>query len=258
MSSGKGSSARLDRAGIADTYAELPRTVDAWVKLLNFPSPVAEEEWDARQVDDWVRVSRPQSWPARSRRPDPSAKEPSVVQGDTEGVAETPVPDTSGEDELMGKAGLALRYGVSEATVGTWARAEHFPQAADAGRWRTRAVDGWVKEHRAHAWAEVTGEGPKVVIAPPDGNPKDLYDIGGYGFILGNATRGEPLPRTTAQSYKRQGHLEPPDRVPGDRKRPEVFEDMWFLQTITRHVYSRRGPGRLRAGRTRRTGKKRA
>ncbi|MCM2430913.1 hypothetical protein [Streptomyces sp. RKAG337] len=96
-----------------------------------------------------------------------------------------------------------------------------------------------------------------MVIAPPDGDPKDLYDIGGYATILGNATRGNPLARATVLSYKSQGHLEPPDRKPGDRKRPEVFEEMWFLETITKHVYSRRGQGRVRAGRTRGAGKQR-
>lgn len=255
MSSGKRPAARLDRAGIADTYGELPRTVDAWVRLLNFPDPIAEGEWDAQQVDAWVKVSRPQSWPARAQRADASVEEPTAAQESSGNAAETAAPGAAGADELEGKAGLALRYGVSEATVGTWTRIEGFPGSV-GGRWRTSAVDGWVEQQRAHVWAEFKGEGPTVVIPPPEGDPKDLYDVGGYGVILGNATRGEPLPRTTAQTYKRQGHLEPPDRTPGDRKRPEVFEDMWFLETITKHVYSRRGQGRLRAGRTRRTNKK--
>ncbi|MEU9255762.1 hypothetical protein AB0D66_28425 [Streptomyces sp. NPDC048270] len=257
MSPSRRSAPRIDRAGIGETYGEVPRIVDAWVKLLNFPSPVVDGEWDAQQVDDWVKASRPQSWPARSVKSGTAASEP-AVQGEPELVAEA-AEGLGGGDELLGKAGLVLRYQVSEATVGTWTRvtgANVFPEEAEPGRWRAGVVDSWVAKHRAHVWAEITGEGPKVVVAPPDGDPKDLYDVGGYGEILGNATRGKPLPRATAQTYKRQGHLEPPDRRPGDRKKPEVFEDMWFLETITRHVYSRRGQGRLRAGRTRRTHKK--
>ncbi|MGP3690787.1 hypothetical protein ACTVZO_39975 [Streptomyces sp. IBSNAI002] len=249
--------ARIDRAGIGETYGEAPRIVDTWVKLLNFPAPGADGKWDAQQVDDWVRASRPHAWSARTVQPEAAVSEP-VAQGEPESVSET-AEGLAGRDELLRKAGLALRYGVSEAAVDAWTRvagATAFPDEVEPGRWRAGAVDSWVEKYRAHVWAEITGEGPKVVIAPPEGDPKDLYDVGGYGVILGNATRGKPLPRATAQTYKRQGHLEPPDRKAGDRKRPEVFEDMWFLETITRHVYSRRGQGRLRAGRTRRTRKK--
>ncbi|MER5356312.1 hypothetical protein ABT093_39090 [Kitasatospora sp. NPDC002551] len=251
MSTSKPSAARLTRAGIGETYGESERTVDAWVRLLNFPTPVADGEWDAEQVDAWVKVSRPQSWPGRAVA---SAVAPAAAQAEPAGAAVA--EDASVGDELLGKSGLALRYKVAETTVDTWTKVEGFPAEAEPGRWRSPEVDTWIEEHRSHVWAEFKGEGPKVVIPPPEGNPKDLYDISGYGMILGNATRGEPLPRATAQNYKRQGHLEPPDRTPGDRKRPEVFEDMWYLETITRHVYSRRGQGRVRAGRTRRPNRK--
>ncbi|GAA2970511.1 hypothetical protein GCM10010519_02130 [Streptomyces lactacystinicus] len=254
MSTSKPPAARLTRAGIGETYGEGERTVDAWVKLLNFPAQVADGEWDAQQVDAWVKVSRPQSWPGRAVAS--AAESPAAAQAETAGAAEA--EEAAEEDELLGKSGLALRYNVSETTVDTWTKVEGFPDEAEPGRWPSHEADTWVEEHRAHVWAEFNGEGPKVVIPPPEGNPKDLYDVSGYGMILGNATRGEPLPRTTAQNYKRQGHLEPPDRTPGDRKRPEVFEDMWYLETITRHVYSRRGQGRVRAGRTRRTNRKKS
>ncbi|MFE9428988.1 hypothetical protein ACFYNO_39265 [Kitasatospora sp. NPDC006697] len=254
MSTSKPPAARLTRARIAETYGEGERTVDAWVRLLNFPAPLADGKWDAEQVDAWVKTSRPQSWPGRTVAS--AADTPAAAPA--EPAAASAAEDASDENELLGKSGLALRYKVTETTVDTWTKVEGFPAEADPGRWRSHEVDTWVEEHRSHVWAEFKGKGPKVVIPPPEGNPKDLYDISGYAMILGNATRGKPLPRKTAQNYKRQGHLEPPDRTPGDRKRPEVFEDMWYLETITGHVFSRRGQGRVRAGRTRRTNRKKS
>ena len=248
--------ARLDRAGIGTAYGLNERTVDAWTRLLNFPAPVADGQWDAGEVDQWFQTSRPQFWPAKKAVPEP-APESAVASSPAD--ADQPTAETSAE-ELLGMTGLALRYKVGQSTVASWRKAtgaRAFPAETEPGsrRWRAGKVDAWVKKHRAHVWAEITGAGPKVVIAPPEGDPKDLYDIGSYGVILGNATRGRPLPRSTMLNYKSQGHLEPPDRKPGDNKQPEVFEPMWYLETISDHVYSRRGRGRLRVGRTRRTGK---
>ena len=245
MSQNGVSAGRIDRDGICAAYEQRPRTVDSWIRLLNFPAPLAEGQWDAQQVDDWIRSNRPQCWPAKAAAPAaPPAQEsaapakPAKAQG-------------SAAEQLLGKSGPADRYRMSYSAVDSWTKVEGFPEPAEPGKWRGEAIDAWVKEHRPHVWAELTESGPLVVIAPPEGNPKDLYDLTGYGVILGNATRGRPLPRTTMLSYKNAGHLEPPDRKPGDRKRPEVFEPMWFLETITRHVYSRRGQGRTRAGRVR-------
>jgi hypothetical protein len=255
--SAKGSAARIDRAGIGAAYGLMEHTVDVLVRLLNFPPPVAEDQWDAARVDHWFRTNRPQFWPAKA--PVPDALEEAAGRVDETGAG-TAAPDAVDQGEpLLGVTGLARRYKVSASAVSAWRKARGaaaFPAQSEPGKWRPRDVDSWVQEHRSHVWAELTGAGPTVVIAPPDGHPRDLYGIGGYGEILGNATRGRPLSRTTMLSYKSQGHLPPPDRRPGDRKKPEVFEPMWYLETIREHVYARRGPGRTRAGRARRARKR--
>ncbi|MBV9024495.1 MAG: hypothetical protein JO362_12065 [Streptomycetaceae bacterium] len=239
---------RIDRDGICTAYEQTPRSVDAWIRLPNFPAPVAEGQWDARQVDDWIRANRPQCWPAKA------AVDAAIPAQKPAAPAKRATPTKSQDaaaERLLGKSCLADRYRMSYSAVDSWTKIDGFPAPAEPGKWRGEDVDDWVKELRPHVWAELTESGPLVVIAPPEGNTKDLYDLTGYGVILGNATRGRPLPRTTMLSYKNSGHLEPPDRRPGDRKRPEVFELMWFLETITRHVYSRRGQGRTRVGRVR-------
>ncbi|MGW4890764.1 hypothetical protein ACWEQL_00620 [Kitasatospora sp. NPDC004240] len=242
MSESSLSAGRINREGMCSAYGHQPRTIDAWVRLLNFPAPGDDGRWDAEQVDAWVKANRPQSWPAKTAE----MQELASVEAADEEPGER-------EDEVLlpTKTALAAHFGVSLSAVNAWTKVDGFPAGTEGG-WPAGKVEAWVKENRAHVWAELTGAAAKVVIAPPQGDPKDLYDIGGYGEILGNATRGRPLSRSTISSYKSLGHLEPPDRKPGDRKRPEVFEPMWFLETITRHVYGRRGPGRVRAGRTRR------
>ncbi|MCX5216214.1 hypothetical protein OG689_44570 [Kitasatospora sp. NBC_00240] len=97
-----------------------------------------------------------------------------------------------------------------------------------------------MKENRRHAWVQFSGEGSAMVISPPEGHPLDLIDIGGYAEIMGNATRGRPVERGTLQSYKSRGEIPPPDRKRGDRKKPPVFEDMWFRKTIEDDLRKRR------------------
>ncbi|MBV9022995.1 MAG: hypothetical protein JO362_04130 [Streptomycetaceae bacterium] len=235
---------RIDHAGICTAYEQLPRTVDSWVRLLNFPARGDDGLWNAKQVDIWVKGNRPQAWPAKAAATG-KATAPAAPAESTEQQAD------AGE-ELLGPSGLAARYKVTPQAVNAWKSAAGFPDSTESGKWRVSEVDAWVSKNRAHVWAEFTGAGPLVVVAPPQGDPKDLYDLAGYGAILGNATRGKPLSPTTISGYKARGLLEPPDRKPGDRKKPEVFEPMWYLETIKRHVYGRRGPGRAREGRTRR------
>jgi hypothetical protein len=257
-----GAAGRIDHAGICAAYEQRPQTVDSWVRLLNFPAQGHDGLWDAERVDIWVRGNRPQAWPARGAAPGtpaPPANPAASAEQQAEDRATAPDDAGVGEgrgdgaDELLNLSALAGRYQVSLSAVNSWRAAPGFPGSPEPGKWRASQVDAWVKENRAHVWAELTGTGPKVVVAPPQGDPQDLYDLTGYGIILGNATRGKPLSPSTISGYKARGLLEPPDRKPGDRKKPEVFEQMWYLETIRRHVYGRRGPGRVREGRKRRT-----
>ncbi|MEU0111954.1 hypothetical protein ABZ313_42345 [Streptomyces sp. NPDC006251] len=234
---------RIDHAGICAKYDVTSRTVDAWTGLLNFPSRTAEGDWDAQQVDTWVRQNRPQSWPGRTPAPAadlaPPAEEP-------EGRDVQPEPDAG--LQRLGKDGLARRFRMTEGGIAHWTMAEGFPAADEDGLWDPEEVDPWVQEHRPQAWAEYTGAGPVWVIAPPDGDPDDLLDISEYAEIMGNATRGKPVAKTTMHSYKNRGQIPPPDRRPGDKKKPPVLKEMWFRKTIYTDLAKRRKGRRRDAG----------
>ncbi|MBC7273315.1 hypothetical protein ACF09G_32055 [Streptomyces albogriseolus] len=232
---------RIDHAGICATYDVTPRTVDNWTGLLNFPAPSAEGDWDAQQVDTWVRQNRPQSWPGRT---------PAPAEPDTASPAEQPDerddhPEAAAGATRLGKDGLARRYHMTEPGIAHWTRAKGFPAAGEDGLWDPKDVDPWVQKNRPQAWAEYTGSGPVWVKRPPEGDPGDLLDIDEYREIMGNATRGKPVARTTMHSYKNRGQVPPPDRRPGDGKKPPVLKEMWLRKTIYDDLKKRR-PGRRR------------
>lgn len=194
---------RIDHAGICATYDVTPRTVDNWTGLLNFPAPSAEGDWDAQQVDTWVRHNRPQSWPGRT---------PAPAEPDTASPAEQPDerddhPEPAAGATRLGKDGLARRYHMTEPGIAHWTRAKGFPAAGEDGLWDPKDVDPWVQKNRPQAWAEYTGSGPVWVKPPPEGDPGDLLDIDEYREIMGNATRGKPVARTTMHSYKNRGRF---------------------------------------------------
>ncbi|WP_086809536.1 hypothetical protein [Streptomyces reticuliscabiei] len=237
-------SGKIDHAGICATYDVTPRTMDNWTGLLNFPAPLAGGGWDAQQVDTWVRHNRPQSWPGHTPAPAGPDTAPSAQAPDE---AEER-PESAAGATRLGKAGLAQRYRMTEPGIGHWTKAKGFPAAGEDGLWDATAVDDWVQKNRAQAWAEYTGAGPVWVKPPPAGNPGDLLDIDEYRVIMGNATRGKPVARSTMHSYKNRGQVPPPDRRPGDRKKPPVLKEMWLRKTIYDDLAKRRKGRRRDAG----------
>jgi len=258
---------RTSAAGIAAGYGLPAKTAAALTRMRAFPDPVADDEWDAVQVDTWMRDNRPQFWKdgvlaalqadtaaaaghVQPPEPEPEPTEPETeVAEATAEVAEAAAGDPAAAAQAgprASRAELAARYGKAPTTINSWAREPGFP-AVDGKRRRSVAeTDAWVKANRPDAWSHFTGKGAVVVIPPPEGDPKDLLNVVEYGRILGNATRGTPLEHTTILSYRQRGQIRPPDRMPGDKKQPEVFEPMWYRATINDHVRTRKGPGRHR------------
>jgi predicted DNA-binding transcriptional regulator AlpA len=245
-------SRRIDDAGISARYGVLPKDAAAWAKLLNFPAADGEGLRDLDRVDAWVQAMRPQYWPPKSEAvsaagtPGTHAAKPMTT--------DRPAPATESRSEM------AKRFNMSYAAVDAWTRANErrnaegkvvataFPPPVSEGRWDKAAVDTWVRANRARVWTAYAGSEPQFVKPLPEGHPKDLLGISEYGVIRGNALSGKPAQRRTMQAYLLRGQIAPPDRVPKDRKRPEVFEPMWYRETIYSEIRRRLTRGASEAG----------
>ncbi|NUU20940.1 MAG: hypothetical protein HOV68_05400 [Streptomycetaceae bacterium] len=233
---------RLDRDGIVARYDGLSgKAVDAWLSLPNFPRPDADG-WDARKVDAWMHANRPHL--RRSTAVETAAADAPAQDAPRRSRARK-TPAKPKPPVLHDVEALAARYGVPQATIRRWSRAADFPEEVAPQRWERERADAWVKDQRPHVWTAAMGSDPDWVIPPPEGHPKDLFSIGGFGELLGNATRGKPIPRSTMNDYRYKGYLPAPDRTDGDGERPTVREDMWFRSTCMDHLRTRqRATGR--------------
>ncbi|MFJ6438209.1 hypothetical protein [Streptomyces sp. NPDC091416] len=236
---------RIDEAGISARYGVKPKDVRAWTTLVNFP-PVGEDELrDTVMVDAWVQAMRPQYWPPQQDTPEAGVAPapPRTAKAKKDAVAPPPVTETRSE--------MAKRFDMTPNAVDAWTKAEErrdtsgkvvataFPPPLADGRWEATAVDAWVRIHRPRVWAAYTGGEPQYAKPLPPGDPKDLLNITEYGVIRGNSISGKPASRRTMQSYLLRKQIASPDRRPGDRKRPEVFEPMWFRETIYQEIRQR-------------------
>ncbi|ATM24731.1 hypothetical protein SMD44_p10232 (plasmid) [Streptomyces alboflavus] len=241
---------RIDRAGIKARYGV--KDASAFTRLVNFPASDEDGLWDVTQVDAWVQAMRPQFWPPRpeaaaasaTAAPVAKAKPKKAATAKSSGAKTAPGTETAKE--------MAGRFRVSIKTPHTWARTKEqrgpdgriqvaaFPQPASPGRWKVRQVDNWVRLYRPRVWAAYSGDEPRYVIPLPEGHPKDLLDIGEYGVIRGNALSGQPALRATMQYYLRNDLIAAPDRIAGDGEQPEVFEPMWYRETIYSEIRKRR------------------
>ncbi|MFZ3491834.1 hypothetical protein ACODT5_01090 [Streptomyces sp. 5.8] len=240
-------SRRIDDAGISARFGVLPKDAAAWIKLANFPAADADGLRDLDQVDAWVQAVRPQYWPAKAEAP--LGDRASGAQAVTPREVSVPAP------VLESRSEMAKRFDMSYQAVDAWTKAKErrssqgevvataFPLPVAEGRWDRAAVDGWVSVNRPRVWTAYTGGEPRFVVPLPDGHPKDLLGIGEYGVIRGNALSGKPAQRRTMQAYLLRQQIAAPDRFPKDRKRPEVFEPMWFRATIYSEIRLRLSRG---------------
>lgn len=240
-------SRRIDDAGISARYGASPKDVAAWIKLVNFPAADDDGLRDVDRVDAWVQAMRPWYWPPKSDT-DSVARVPGA-QAAKPAVAARPAPVTESRSEM------AKRFNMSYQAVDVWTKAKErcdaegnvvataFPPPVSKGRWDTAAVDTWVRANRSRVWTAYAGSEPQFVKPLPEGHPKDLLGISEYGVIRGNALSGKPAQRRTMQAYLLREQIAAPDRVPKDRKRPEVFEPMWYRETIYSEIRRRLSRG---------------
>ncbi|WP_435060166.1 hypothetical protein [Streptomyces sp. bgisy060] len=250
---------------IASTYLVSGQTAKAWTRTGGFPA-AGENGYEAAEVDEWVRKYRNRSWTAAQRRAEQPGRtrSASVSSADAldEHVEPAPATGAQGWQDVLTRATIGARYGVSEHTGRQWTK---ITEKREDGRLLRRAfpaplevrsdepayapsdVDAWVREHRPHVWAAFKGTGPALVNPLPEGDLLDLLDIFDFAEVLGMATRGKPLARETITAYHARGQVPYADRTAGDGKKPEVFSDHWYRRTVYEFVLSRRGPGNFGA-----------
>ncbi|MFD9052466.1 hypothetical protein [Streptomyces zaomyceticus] len=241
---------RIDEAGISARYGVKPKDTVVWTTLVNFPAKGEDGLRDVALVDAWVQAMRPQYWPPRQEAPAASAAT-SPRRQKKAAVAPPSVTESRSE--------MAKRFDMTFNAVDAWTKAPArrdtsgkvvaaaFPPPVSEGQWDAKAVDEWVRVHRPRVWTAYTGGEPQFAKPLPAGDPKDLLNISEYGVIRGNAISGKPASRRTMQSYLLREQIAAPDRRPGDRKRPEVFEPMWYRETIYQEIRRRLTRGKLPA-----------
>ncbi|KOT46828.1 hypothetical protein ADK41_01275 [Streptomyces caelestis] len=258
----------LDAHAIATTYGVSGQTARGWIRAAGFPE-AGEHGYSAAEVDEWMRENRQRTWAKAQRRAELSGQawagssatdEDAAVQRElAEPTASAePATEAQGDRAQLTAEMIGPRYGVSEYTGLQWTNVKEkreggkvvrqafpAPRRTQPRTYDEREVDAWVEKHRPHVWAAFKGTGPALVHELPEGDPRDLLDINDFAEVLGMATRGEALARETVHAYHARGQIPFADRTADDGKKPRVFQDHWYRETVYRFVLSRRGPGRF-------------
>ncbi|OLO26029.1 hypothetical protein RI578_40755 (plasmid) [Streptomyces sp. BB1-1-1] len=258
----------LDAQAIATTYSVSGQTARGWIRAEGFPE-AGERGYNAADVDEWVRENRRRTWVTAQRRAQLSGHAwagPSAADEDAgaekkraaPAPAAEPAAEAQGEQAQLTAEMIGPRYGVSEYTGLQWTkvkekregdkvvrRAFPAPRSTQPRTYDQREVDAWVEKHRPHVWAAFKGTGPALVHDLPEGDPRDLLDIYDFAEVLGMTTRGEALARETIRAYHARGQVPYADRTADDGKKPRVFQDHWYRETVYGFVLSRRGSGRF-------------
>lgn len=261
-------STRIDVNGIAAKYFVTRPTASKWTRTEGFPSTDGHD-YDAAAVDAWVRSERRRAWDVAQQRSATAAKA-AAGEGRVAGGGKEPAAgSTRGRPRRRKPVELTAeeigpRYGVPVGTGINWIRVEEkrvggrvvrraFPAPLRTGPrvWDQDQVDEWVEESRPHVWAAFKGTGPVLLNPLPEGDPRDLLDLGDFAEVWGNATRGEPLARETVMTYHERGQIPYADRTPDDGKRPRVLSYHWYRETVYDVITSRRGRGNFEPKRTR-------
>ncbi|MFE0774834.1 hypothetical protein [Streptomyces sp. NPDC058861] len=252
----------LDVLAIATTYGVNAQTVRGWTRAAGFPE-ACEQGYSPAEVDAWVRENRRQTWAKAQRRAELSGRAWAGSSESGKGAAvqrepAEPAAEVQGEQAPLTAEMIGPRYGVSEHTGLEWVAVKEkregdevireafpTPRRTRPRMYDPREVDAWVEKHRPHVWAAFKGTGPALVYELPEGDPRDLLDIDDFAEVLGMVTRGETLVRETVRAYHSRGQIPFADRTADDGKKPRVFQDHWYRETVYRFVLSRRGSGRF-------------
>ncbi|MFD0437180.1 hypothetical protein [Streptomyces chartreusis] len=253
----------VDAKDIAITYSVSGQTARGWLRAEGFPA-AGEDGYSAAEVDEWVRVNRRRTWAAAQRRAELSGHAWADADAGTQEDRAEPTPaaepaaEAEGEQAQLTAEMIGPRYGVSEHTGLQWVEVKEkqegdkvirqafpAPRRTQPRTYDQHEVDTWVEKHRPHVWAAFKGTGPALVHDLPEGDPRDLLDIYDFAEVLGMTTRGEALARETVHAYHARGQVPFADRTADDGKKPRVFQDHWYRETVYRFILSRRGSGRF-------------
>lgn len=258
----------LNARGIATAYSVSGQTARGWIRADGFPA-AGEDGYSTTAVDEWVRENRRPTWAAahrRARMPGHEWADSSAAEEDADARKELadrapatePTAEALGEQVMLTAEMIGPRYGVSEHTGLQWTKVKEkregdevvrqafpAPRSTQPRAYAQHEVDAWVEQHRPHVWAAFRGTGPALVHDLPEGDPRDLLDIYDFAEVLGMTTRGEALTRETIHAYHARGQIPFTDRTADDGKKPRVFQDHWYRETVYRFILSRRGSGRF-------------
>ncbi|WP_051715401.1 hypothetical protein [Streptomyces sp. NRRL S-475] len=253
----------VDAKDIAITYSVSGQTARGWIRAEGFPA-AGEDGYSAAEVDEWVRENRRRTWAAAQRRAELSGHAWADADARSQKDLAEPTPaaepaaEAEGEQAQLTAEMIGPRYGVSEYTGLQWVEVKEkregdkvirqafpAPRRTQPRTYDQHEVDAWVEQHRPHVWAAFKGTGPALVHDLPEGDPRDLLDIYDFAEVLGMTTRGEALARETVHAYHARGQVPRADRTADDGKKPRVFQDHWYRETVYRFILSRRGPGRF-------------
>lgn len=144
------------------------------------------------------------------------------------------IPADADEDVLTSEE-IMQKYKVTLAQFRHWSEMKGFPEGWPTGPGRTlvrdaQEVDDWLRETLPVHWAR--GQASDNPHGLPEGSPQDLLSLPDLCELEAKVIgRDEPVPRATLRGYLSKGKMPQPDRTPGDGKRPEVSDRMWFRRT---------------------------
>ncbi|MFC5148973.1 hypothetical protein [Streptomyces aureoversilis] len=234
-----------------------------WTGEPDFPDAIDKAEntlvYDEAKVDEWVKRHKPGLWASGQK----SAKDLGLPEGNDRDLLTL---EEIGELEgaFLGREATpveTLRTYLSP-SKGTMPGPDREP--GDGGKpeveermwFRSTAYDFITRPRKvrrkktestptAKKKAPATPRATVSEAALPTGSSSDLLTLKEIAELDAAARgRSKPLALSSLATYRSQGLLAQPDRVPGDKGQPEVAEEMWFRSTAYEFINSRRKPGR--------------
>ncbi|MFI1258992.1 hypothetical protein ACH4U6_35175 [Streptomyces netropsis] len=232
-----------------------------WTGEPDFPDAIdkAENAWvyDEAKVDDWVKLHKPGLWASGQK----GTEDLGLPEGDDRDLLTL---EEIGELEgaFLGREATPVATLRTYLSKGTMPGPDREPGDGDKPEveekmwFRITAYDFITRPRKvrrrktesaptAKKKAPATPRAAVPEVALPAGRPSDLLTLQKIAELDAAARgRSKPLALSSLATYRSQGLLAKPDRVPGDGQEPEVDEEMWFLSTAHEFINSRRKPGR--------------